>query len=41
VKNANSRVFVHKVSVGSAIGDTNARVLFNFLPNFVQNLGTS
>lgn len=35
------RVFVHKVAAGSAIGDTNARVLFTFLPNFVQHLGTS
>lgn len=35
------RVFVHRVARDSAIGDTNARVLFSFLPNFIRQLGTS
>lgn len=35
------RVFTHRVARGTAIGDTNGRVLFNFLPNWVQFLGTS
>ena len=38
---ANCRVFVHGVAKGSAIGDTNARVLFTFLPKFVQHLTSS
>lgn len=38
---ANVRMFVHKLSRGSAIGDTNARVLASFMPNWVQALGTS
>src|SRR5262245_38831786 len=35
------RVFVHAVAKNSLVGDTNARVLFTFLPNFIQFLGTS
>jgi len=35
------RMFVHRIARGSALGDTNARVLASFLPNFVQQLGTS
>jgi hypothetical protein len=38
---ANVRMFVHRVARGSALGDTNARVLASFLPNWVQQLGTS
>lgn len=41
VAGANVRVFTHRRARGSAIGDTNARVLFNFLPNTVQFQGTS
>jgi len=41
VDGASARVFVHKLATGSAMGDTNARVLFSFLPNWVQFLGTS
>lgn len=35
------RVFVHKLARGSAIGDTNARVLFSFLGNWSQGASTS
>jgi hypothetical protein len=38
---ASVRMFVHRVARGSELGDTNARVLASFLPNFVQQLGTS
>lgn len=38
---ANARVFIHGLARDNAIGDTNARVLFEFLPQFVQNRSTS
>lgn len=38
---ANARVFVHALAKDSALGDTNVRVLFTFLPKFVQHLATS
>ena len=38
---ASARVFVHGLARGSVLGDTNARVLFTFLPKFVQHLATS
>jgi len=38
---ANVRVFVHAVAKNSLVGDTNARVLFSFMPNWIQQLGTS
>jgi hypothetical protein len=41
VGGASGRVFTHKVARGTAIGDTNGRVLFNFLPGFTQHAATS
>jgi hypothetical protein len=38
---ANVRVFTHRPARGTELGDTNGRVLFNFLPNWIQFLGTS
>ena len=37
----NTRVFVHRVAAGSAIGDTNGRVLFSFIPKFAQSITSS
>lgn len=38
---ANARVFVHDFAKGSAVGDTNARVIYEFLPAFVPFRSTS
>jgi len=38
---ANCRVFTLRTTQGTDIGDTNGRVLFVFLPNFAQSMGTS
>lgn len=38
---SSARVWVHGFARGSAAGDVNARVLFEFLPTFVQNRSTS
>lgn len=36
-----AKVFTHKVARGSAIGDTNARVVFSFMAKAIQYLTTS
>jgi hypothetical protein len=41
VGGANARVFVHGYARGSAAGDTNPRMLFEFLPTYIQNRATS
>lgn len=41
IAGANTRVFTLREAQGTDIGDTNGRVLFVFLPNFVQSMGTS
>jgi hypothetical protein len=38
---ANCRVFTLRTAQNTDIGDTNGRVLFIFLPNFSQSMGTS
>lgn len=38
---ASARVFIHGLAKDNQIGDTNPRVLFEFLPAFVQNRTTS
>jgi hypothetical protein len=38
---ANCRVFTLRTAQNTDIGDTNGRVLFIFLPNFAQSMGTS
>lgn len=38
---ASARVWIHGLARGSAIGDTNARVLFEFLPTYIQHRATS
>lgn len=37
----NCRVFVHEVATGSAVGDTNARVKFSFIPKYIQGVTSS
>jgi hypothetical protein len=41
VKNANSRVLTLRIGQASALGDTNARLLFIFHPKFTQMQSTS
>jgi hypothetical protein len=41
VKNANSRVLTLAIGQNSALGDTNARLLFIFQPKFAQSLSSS
>jgi hypothetical protein len=38
---ASCRVFTLREAQGTDIGDTNGRVLFVFLPNFAESMGTS
>jgi len=38
---ANTRVFTLRTAQGTSIGDTNGRVTFVFLPNYIQSMGTS
>lgn len=38
---SSARVFVHGLAKDNQIGDVNARVLFEFLPAFIQNRTTS
>jgi len=41
VVGANARVFTLRPAQNTDIGDTNGRVLFLWLPNFAQSMGTS
>lgn len=38
---ASARVWIHGLARDSAIGDVNARVIFEFLPTFIQHRATS